>query len=103
MSNLQLSRRAEIDLDELYDYIARHEHRPATADRVVQDLVAAMRRYADIFSAGSDIGALRDDLGEGYRTFAHKRWVIVFRPVDVGIEIMRVVDGSRDWAKLFDG
>ncbi len=101
-SNLKLSSRAEDDLDQLYYYIAHREQRPATADRLLHELVAAMQRYADAFSAGSQIGVSRHELGEGYRVFTHKRWVVVFRPLDDGIEIMRVVDGSRDWARLFE-
>jgi plasmid stabilization system protein ParE len=33
--------------------------------------------------------------------FTHKRWVIIFRPAPDGIEIMRVLDGSRDFPRLF--
>ena len=34
------------------------------------------------------------------RTFLHKRYIIVYRPLDDGIEVMRVLDGSRDFPTL---
>ena len=40
-------------------------------------------------------------LGRGYRTFSHKRWVIIFRESNGAIEVMRVVDGAQDYGRLF--
>ncbi|MEX2315742.1 MAG: hypothetical protein WD669_01230 [Pirellulales bacterium] len=40
-------------------------------------------------------------LGESHRVFAHKRWVVVFRPIEGGIEVLRVLDGSREFTRLF--
>jgi len=40
-------------------------------------------------------------LGDDVRVTSWKRWVIVFRPAAHGIDVLRVVDGSRDWTKLF--
>jgi plasmid stabilization system protein ParE len=47
------------------------------------------------------IGTARPDLGELHRIFTHKRWVIIFRPIAGGIEVLRVLDGSRDYPRLF--
>jgi plasmid stabilization system protein ParE len=67
----------------------------------VHELLEVCRFLADTFAAGSSIGTLRDDLAESARLFTHKRWVIVFRPSTNGIEILRVLDGSRDFSKIF--
>jgi plasmid stabilization system protein ParE len=72
-----------------------------TADKVVSDLRAACQFYADSIASGFLIGTARPDLGESYRVFTHKRWVIGFKPLVNGIEIMRVLDGGRDFSKLF--
>jgi plasmid stabilization system protein ParE len=84
-----------------YDYIARRDRRPSTADKVVTELTQACQSYADAFAAGSSLGTARPDLGEGHRVFTHKRWVVVLRPISGGIEVLRVVDGSRDFMRLF--
>jgi plasmid stabilization system protein ParE len=101
MALLNWSAQARVDVDDIYDFIARQDRRPLTADRAVQSLEKACEGYAEAFAAGSSIGTRRPTLGEGYRIFSHKRWVVVFRPAVDGIEVMRVVDGSRDYSRLF--
>jgi toxin ParE1/3/4 len=103
MATLIWSASARDDVDRIYQYIGEHERRPAAADKFVKKLVADGESYAASFSAGSVLGTARPGFGESYRIFSHKRWVIVFRPLVDGIEVLRVVDGSRDYAKLFDG
>lgn len=101
MSSLHWTEQARQDIDDIYDFIARYDRRPLSAERVVEALVGACSSYADYYAAGSVIGAARPELGEDYRAFTHKRWVVLFRPLDDGIEVMRVLDGSRDYPRLF--
>lgn len=101
MSSLQLAPLGRRDIDNIYDYIARRDRRPATADMVVAELMETCKSYADAFAAGSVIGTARSDLGDSHRVFTHKRWVVVFRPIEDGIEVLRVLDGSRDYPRLF--
>lgn len=92
---------AERDIEEIYEWIARRDGRRLTAKKVIRELRQHYDDYANLFAAGAIIGTARDDLGEDYRVFTHKRWVIVFRPAVDGIEIMRALDGSRDYPRLF--
>ncbi len=103
MPALVWSSLARKDVDDIYDYIGEHEGRPATADKVVKKLIAECESYAAAFAAGHVLGTARPNFGESHRVFSHQRWVIVFRPIDGGIEVLRVVDGSRDYEKLFGG
>ncbi len=102
MSILRWSSESRHDIDEIYDYIGRRDRRPAIADHVVGELLTACRSYADAFATGSVLGTARSDLGEGLRVMTHQRWVVFFRPIDGGIEVLRVLDGSRDYPRLFD-
>jgi plasmid stabilization system protein ParE len=47
------------------------------------------------------MGTARPDLGGDLRVFSHKRYVIVYRALADGIEVLRVVDGARDYPSLF--
>lgn len=85
------------DLDEIFDYIAIEGGRPATAEKLIRDIGAKCQIYA----AQPGMGTARPDLGEDLRVLSHKRYVIVFRPLADGIEILRVVDGARDYPHLF--
>jgi plasmid stabilization system protein ParE len=102
MSDLRWTAESRREVDEVYDFIARRDRRPATADKVVADLILACESLAEIFSSGSIIGTARPDLGDDTRLFTHKRWVIAFRPIDAGIEVQRVLDGSRDFSQIFN-
>jgi toxin ParE1/3/4 len=98
---LQWTAQSRQDVDDIYDYIGRRDRRPATEDKVVRELLDECRFLADAQAAGSMLGMQRDDLAESARLFTHKRWVIVFRPIENGIEVMRVIDGSRNLPRIF--
>lgn len=101
MAMTEWTQLAEGDLERIYEWIAEREGRRITAKLVVRRLRDHCDEYASIFASGSTIGTARPDLGAGARTLTHQRWVIVFRPIDAGIEVLRVVDGSRDFDRMF--
>ena len=103
MPNLSWSPLAETDLEEIYARIAFRDGRRQTAKNVVRGLRQECEDYARLFAKGYVLGTARPDLGESLRVFTHKRWVVVFRPVRDGIEVVRVIDGSRDFGRLFGG
>jgi plasmid stabilization system protein ParE len=101
MADLQWSAEGRTDVDDVYDYIARRDRRPATADKVVRGLAATCQWLAEEFATGSVVGTARPDLDEDFRVFTHQRWVIVFHPIANGIKVVRVLDGSRDFSRIF--
>jgi toxin ParE1/3/4 len=90
---------AEEDLLEIAFYIAVEQNRPQTAERVIEDLIANCGEYA----VSPSIGAAAKTLGKDYRLFHFKRWVVIYRPIDDGIEVMRIIDGARDYPRFFGG
>ena len=47
------------------------------------------------------IGSARDELAPGVRSMAFGRYVIFFAPINDGIDIVRVLHGSRDMDATF--
>jgi plasmid stabilization system protein ParE len=92
---------AEADVEAIYEWIARRDGRRSTAKKNVRELRQQCDEYAEAFAAGSVIGTARPDLGDSHRLFAYKRWVIIFRPMAGGIEVLRLLEGSRDYPRLF--
>jgi toxin ParE1/3/4 len=88
---------AEQDVESIALYIGLKEHRPSAAERVIDRILAAV----DSLARHNTMGTPREDLGPGYRVFSVSRYVIVFKPTDDGVEIVRVVDGRRDLPGLF--
>jgi toxin ParE1/3/4 len=101
MSRARWTRLAEADAEGIYNWIAHHEGRRRTAKAILRELRHQCNDYADVFCSGSVIGTARPDLGRSLRVFMHKRWAVLFRPIDDGIEVLRVLDGSRDYPRLF--
>jgi toxin ParE1/3/4 len=91
MSNYDLSPLASADLDQLLDFIARDK--PMAAVNFVQRI----RQTCELLAANPLIGELRSDLVlANVRSFTVGSYVIFFRPTTGGIEVIRIVHGSRD-------
>ena len=82
--------RAKIDLIEIWDYIADDSEVRADAfiDRIDQKFRTLAQRPL--------IGRLRDELAVGLRSFPVGRYVIFYRPLSNGVEIVRVLHSARD-------
>jgi plasmid stabilization system protein ParE len=101
MSRADWTPQAEADLTALYEYIASCDHRLSVTKEVVRKLRDHCDEYSSLVAAGHVLGTARDDFAEGVRVFTHQRWVVIFRPNESGIEILRIFDGSRDYPHLF--
>ncbi|MEX2317927.1 MAG: type II toxin-antitoxin system RelE/ParE family toxin [Pirellulales bacterium] len=88
---------AEAELDEVLYYIAIRAKRPATGESNYFEI----RRLADEYARQGAPRHTHPDAPEGWHYFRHKRWLIFYRPHPEGIEIMRVIDGSRDLPRQF--
>lgn len=88
---------AREDLKEIGRYVGRQQHRPSTAAKIMREI----RDHCDHLARFPQSGTVRPDLGEDIRVTSYKRWVILFRPVKDGVEVLRAVDGSRDLPSLF--
>ena len=88
---------AEKDLRNIARYIAIHERRPQTAKSIIDELLSKCNLLAE----NPMLGTSKPEFGRNYRAFSCKRWVLIFRPIEEGIEVMRIVDGSRDYPRLF--
>ena len=54
-----------------------------------------------MLTANPDLGEVRSDLAENLRSFSFGNYVIFYRHMAGGIEIIRVVSGYRDLGTLF--
>ena len=93
MPQVKWTSQAEGDLEEIAFYLAYQDGRPVTADRIVDDI----RGAAELYATQPEMGTAAPELGEGIRTFSHKRWVIIYEPIENGIRVRAIVDGARDY------
>ena len=96
MKEFRLSALAEADLTDIWDYVAGYDEQ--VADAQIERLVKRFGMLATFQGAGRD----RNELSKGLKSFPVDRYVIFYRVIAEGIEVIRVLHGSRDIEKLFE-
>ena len=83
---------AQLEVEEILFYIRIIDGRPETARRIGEEL----RDYVDRHAASGLAGQKHPNAPEGWFYLKYKRWLLFYQSHPEGIEVMRVVDGSRD-------
>jgi toxin ParE1/3/4 len=83
-------------LGEIWFYIAQDD--PEAADKFIRAIVSRFPKFA----AMPELGRQREELSPRLRSFPVGRYVIFYRPMKNGIEIVRVLHGARDLPPLFE-
>jgi toxin ParE1/3/4 len=94
MREVHKSRAASIDLDNIWYYIAADN--PDAADAFLYRLFARCESYAHQPSLGES----RPEFGRQVRCFSVEKFVVYYKPVTEGIELIRVLHGARDIQQL---
>ena len=97
MNRPKLTDEAEADLGGIWVRIARDS--PANATRFINRVLERCERLADMPGTGRP----RADLGPDLRSVALGNYLIFYRPIEGGIEVVRVLHGRRNIAALFGG
>jgi len=85
---------AQADLDDIWETIAEHD--VEAADRIIVAIEERFLRFADFPLLGRS-----SHHAPGHRRFAVPPYVIFYRPIKDGVEILRVLHGSRDLGVIF--
>lgn len=94
MAEPMITPQAEADLVEIYEYLA--EQNEQAAERITREMHARIQSTAQAPLTGRP----RDDLAPGLRSVVVRPYVIFFRPVAETIQVIRVLRGSRDVARI---
>jgi toxin ParE1/3/4 len=97
MPTIRVAAAAEEDLIRIWEYVAS-ERDAEVAGRLVKEIT---RRFA-VLRDHPRAGREHNELLVNLRSFAVKNYVIFYQPFEGGIEILRVLHGSRDIASIFD-
>lgn len=86
---------ARQELREIWATIAE-DNEPA-ADRIIDRLYEAFSKLAEY----PLFGHAESDLGAQIRSWPVSRYMIYYRPIESGVEILHIYDGARDIPRLF--
>jgi toxin ParE1/3/4 len=94
MGRIRRTGRAEQDLEDLWFFVAQDD--PAAADRWLDTLENKIQLLAD----NPLMGPARPDIARELRYHPVGHYLLLYRIVAGGIEIVRVVHGARDLLNL---
>jgi toxin ParE1/3/4 len=94
--SLIVSATARKDLNQIWDYIAHDS--PDAADRVLNEIEAAMLRLCEMPTVGHQRKDVKD---ETLRFRSVYSYIIAYRHTRNRLMVARVVSGHRDFKKLF--
>ena len=91
MAEVVYAPEADDDLESIVDYIARDKPRAA------REWLLKLRETCETIATQSGVGEERKGFGiPGCSSFSVGQYVVFFRAIDGGIEVSRVIHGSRD-------
>ena len=94
MAALEQSRPAQVDLLEIWSYIAADNF--DAADKVLDSI----RQRCELLADYPATGQIRDEIGRGVRSVTVGEYILLYRAIQGGIELLRVVHGMRDFGDL---
>ncbi len=95
MARIIRTSRAKLDVLEIWFYIAGDNMNAA------DKLVDAFDETLAMLAQNPEAGRARPELARHLRSFSVGNYVILYRPIPEGIEIIRIVHGARDIDDLF--
>lgn len=95
MSRILRTLRSKQDYVDIWSYIAADNQ--AAADRLIEKLDAAL----DLLATAPGLGPRREEFGSGIHSFPVGHYLIFYRPIEDGIELIRVLHGARNLPSIF--
>ena len=89
MPTIQRTALAEADLIDIWIYISQDN--PEAADRLLDDIEAT----CTLLAQNPQLGVARPEIGKECRLFPIGRYLILYRIIPHGIEVVRVSHGAR--------
>ena len=90
MPRIFRTRESRLDYDEIWDYIAPRDL--AAADRRIDRFDATLRGIASAPNMGRKV----EELAPNLRSFPIGSYLIFYRPIEDGIQLIRILHGARD-------
>ncbi len=94
MGQVQYTHQARQDLIDIGTHIAAD-----SLDTALQCLDRIETRCLRL-ATFPELGPARPDLAPGVRMLVVERWVALYRLIEEGVEIVRVLDGTRDISRV---
>ncbi len=95
MSRFRISTQAGKDIEDIWNYVANNNLEAAN------NLFDMLRANFPKLAKFPQIGRERSQLAPELRSFPVKSYLIFYRPIETGIEIVLILHGSQDLERIF--
>ena len=95
MPHILMTRQSRTDLVEILLYIRRDNPRAA------KRLLATIHNKLQLLAEFPGLGRPREELARSLRSFPIGNYVLFYRPIEPGIQLIRVLHGGRDQRRFF--
>jgi toxin ParE1/3/4 len=95
MREIRLAKSAQLDLLDIW--LNESVKGTEIADRRIDEITSVYENLLEF----PEMGRSRDELFPGYRSFPKGQFLIFYRLISEGIEIVRVIHGARNLDELF--
>jgi len=95
MIKVSYTQKAKQDFLSIWAYIA--EDSPNAADK----LLDTISEKCNLLGENSKLGQARPDISPEMRYFPVKNYLILYKEQSLGVEIIRILHGSRDLSTIF--
>lgn len=85
---------AETDLSDIWDYISADS--PERGEKLIRDIYSKLGTIAH----NPYIGKARPEIEQDLRSFPVGRYIVFYFPLPEGIDVIRILHGSRDIDKM---
>jgi toxin ParE1/3/4 len=96
MATILIKPLAQADLLDIWNFIASDSF--DKADQLLKKIDSQLKMLA----SNPGMGRKRDSLALNMRSFPVGNYLIFYRPINQGIEVIRVIHGARDIQSLFE-
>ncbi|HEY3245827.1 MAG TPA: type II toxin-antitoxin system RelE/ParE family toxin [Phycisphaerae bacterium] len=96
MARIDITEEAAYDLEGTWAYIAHH------SEPAARRFIGRILKKLELLAEQPGVGRSRQELGRGFRSYPVRKYLIFYRRVDDGVQVIRVVHGARDLERLFE-
>lgn len=95
MSAVRFTKRAREDLFDIWLYVA-----PRNSEAVADEIYDRIEARCHVLRDFPEMGRARPEIAEGARSLVIERWLALYNLVEDGVQVVRIVAGSRDLTSL---
>lgn len=95
VNNVFYTKQAREDLLDIWVYIA-----PRNAEAVADRVYDSIEQACKLLALHPQLGVRRPEIADDARSLVVERWLVLYRLMPEGVQVVRIIDGARDITRI---